>query len=165
MSQAIRAPQSLLPCSIQEVVDLRKSDSFALLSPSAKSPKSLKSTRRFATDLCDNLRRSRLERGVIVRRQIPGGKEIRTIRKSVRAIERALGHLKLRLRKAAVAGGKVRRRSRPLSPKRLAALRLHGRYIGYVRQLRPAQRKQVGLLRAKRGYHAAIARAKRLAGR
>ena len=97
-----------------------------------------------------------------MRSQVPGGKEIRTIRKAVRAIERALGHLKLKLRKAGLPGGKARRKTRPLSPRRLAALRLHGRYIGYIRQLRPAQRKQVGLLRAKRGYLAAIARAKRL---
>ena len=55
------------------------------------------------------------------------------------------------------------RRKLVLSPKRRAALKLHGRYLGYVRQLKPMLRARVKALKAKSGYHAAITLAKRLA--
>ena len=50
-----------------------------------------------------------------------------------------------------------------LLPARLKALRLHGRYLGYMRQLKA--KAEVRALRAKKGVRAAIARARRLAGR
>jgi hypothetical protein len=50
-----------------------------------------------------------------------------------------------------------------ISPSRRRALQLHGRYMGYVRQLRPRAKAEVRVLRAKKGVRAAIVRAKRLA--
>lgn len=50
-----------------------------------------------------------------------------------------------------------------LSPKRRAALRLQGRYMGYLRNLKPAQKTRVKAARATKGIRAAIALGKRLA--
>ena len=60
--------------------------------------------------------------------------------------------------------GKPRRKLK-LLPARLKALRLHGKYIGYLRHLKPRQKAEVRALRAKKGIRAAIARARKLAGR
>ena len=57
------------------------------------------------------------------------------------------------------------RRKLKLLPARLKALRLHGKYIGYLRHLKPRQKAEVRALRAKKGIRAAIARARKLAGR
>jgi len=98
----------------------------------------------------------------VVRRN-PVQKQIREIRRSFRAIERALLRLAPLLRQAAKAP--ARRRRQKLSPQRRAALRLHGRYLGSLRQLKPAQKARVKAVQAKNGYHAAIRLAKRLAGK
>jgi hypothetical protein len=47
-------------------------------------------------------------------------------------------------------------------PARLKALRLHGRYLGYMRQLKSRAKAEVRAPRAKKGVRAAIARARRL---
>ena len=52
-----------------------------------------------------------------------------------------------------------------LSPERRRALKVHGQYLGYVRQLKPRQKAQVKAAKAKGGYRAAIAMAKKLATR
>jgi hypothetical protein len=65
---------------------------------------------------------------------------------------------------SATPGGKPRRKVR-LMPARLKALRLHGKYIGYLRHLKPKQKAEVRALPAKKGVRGAIARARRLAGR
>jgi hypothetical protein len=54
-------------------------------------------------------------------------------------------------------------RKQQLSPARLAALRLQGRYMGHLRNLKPQQRKRVKALRARKGTRAAVALAKKLA--
>ena len=46
---------------------------------------------------------------------------------------------------------------------RLKALRLHGRYLGYMRQLKAKAKAEVRALRAKKGVRAAIKRARKLA--
>ncbi len=46
-----------------------------------------------------------------------------------------------------------------LSPARAKALRLHGRYLGYIRQLKPRQRAMIRGIRSKKGSRASIARA------
>ena len=51
-----------------------------------------------------------------------------------------------------------------LSPARKAALKLQGQYMGYLRNLRPAQKAQVKKLREAKGTKAAIQLAKRLGG-
>jgi hypothetical protein len=45
----------------------------------------------------------------------------------------------------------------------MAALKLQGQYIGYIRTLAPRQKKRVQAVRAQKGIRAAIAQAKRLA--
>jgi len=45
----------------------------------------------------------------------------------------------------------------------IKALRLHGRYIGYMRHLKSRTKAEVRALRAKKGVRAAIARARMLA--
>jgi len=52
-----------------------------------------------------------------------------------------------------------------MSPSRLRALQLHGRYMGYVRQLRPRAKAEVRGVRARKGVRAAIVRARELASR
>ncbi len=53
------------------------------------------------------------------------------------------------------------RRPLKLTPKRRAQLKLQGKYMGYVRQLKPAQKARVRAVKEKRGFEAAI----KLAGR
>ncbi len=55
------------------------------------------------------------------------------------------------------------RRNVKLTPSRLRALRLHGRYLGYIRQLNPKQRAKIRALRAKKGVKTATALARKLA--
>lgn len=59
------------------------------------------------------------------------------------------------------AGDDHRRRSN-LSQQQLAALKLQGRYMGYIRQLTPKQKADVRQVREKRGIEAAIKRAHQL---
>ena len=46
-----------------------------------------------------------------------------------------------------------------LTPAHLCALRLHGRYLGYIRQLKPRQKAEVKAMREKKGVQTAIKRA------
>jgi hypothetical protein len=50
---------------------------------------------------------------------------------------------------------------KPRSAKARASLVLQGRYMGYVRQLKPRQKAQVRKIREAKGVRAAIAKAKR----
>ena len=95
------------------------------------------------------------------------------VKKSLRAIERAFGdledvvaNLSKRVR-AAERGlvGKFRppRRTLRLTPKRRAQLKLQGAYMGYMRQLKPAQKARVKAVKDGRGVEAAIRVARRLA--
>ncbi len=92
------------------------------------------------------------------------GQAIRDIRLSLRALERGFGKLSGALarslsRAKATAGKKLR-----LSPKRRAALRVHGQYLGFMRNLSDAKKAKVKALKVKKGYPAAIALARKLAG-
>jgi len=82
------------------------------------------------------------------------------------SITRALGRLGSALEKgAAAAVPRPGRRATPkLTPARRAALKLQGQYIGYMRNLRPAQRTRVKAMRATKGVLAAIRLAKQLGG-
>jgi hypothetical protein len=98
----------------------------------------------------------------------PIAHEIAAVRSSLAALDRALMRLARSARedKPARVGKQarsLRRRKLHLSPARKMALQLHGRYLGYVRQLKPRAKAEVKALRAKRGIRVAIARAKRLA--
>jgi hypothetical protein len=93
-------------------------------------------------------------------------KQIRSIRKSLLAIERALLQLAPILR-AKAAGRPVARSRRKvtITPQRRAALKLQGRYMGYMRQLPPRKKALVKAVKEKKGIAAAIAAAKRLGHR
>ena len=100
-----------------------------------------------------------------------------TLKKSLRAIERAFADIAAlaaaltdRVRVAKRGAGrattaKPRLRKLTISPKRRAQLKLQGRYMGFMRQLKPAQKLRVKAVKEKRGYEAAIRVARRLAAR
>jgi hypothetical protein len=95
------------------------------------------------------------------------GGELASARRSLRALEQSLARLAAQVRaisrnNSATPAVKPRRKLK-LLPARLKALRLHGKYLGYLRQLEPRQKAKVRALRAKKGVRAAIARARKLA--
>ena len=96
-------------------------------------------------------------------------KQLRTIRRSTRLIARAFGEIETRLRrierKASRAGTAVSRKGRKLrlTPPRRAQLKLQGAYLGYMRQLKPAQKLRVKAVKERRGFEAAIRVAMKLA--
>jgi hypothetical protein len=97
------------------------------------------------------------------------GKELAAVRHSLHALDRSLARL-VELLLARYEGGEPGPRARPrpklkLSPARLKGLKLHGKYIGYPRHLKPRAKAEVRSLRAKKGVKAAIKRAKKLAGK
>jgi hypothetical protein len=99
----------------------------------------------------------------------PIGKQIRAIRRSAREIEQALtrlaglvGALERSAVRAQAAPGK---RTLRLTPKRRATLRMQGAYMGYMRQLGPRQKAKAKAVKEKRGFPAAIAVARKLAGK
>lgn len=103
------------------------------------------------------------------RKKVSIGRELASARRSLRALEKSLARLAAQVRdirrdNAATPSGKPRRKLK-LMPARLKALRLHGRYLGYMRQLKSRAKAEVRALRAKKGVRAAIARARKLAGR
>ena len=83
------------------------------------------------------------------------GKLVRLVRKQSRTV-RAL--------QVRQARPQEKRRLR-LSPARRAALKVQGRYMGYLRALSATQKRRVKAVKAQRGYRAAIALAKRLGSR
>ena len=93
-------------------------------------------------------------------------REIATLRRSLRAVDRSLRRLAPKLRAAGNghANGRAGRSSGKLnlSPKRRAQLKLQGQYIGYVRQLKARQKAAVKELREKKGVRVAIARARKM---
>lgn len=62
-----------------------------------------------------------------------------------------------------VGSGRRRRPTRKLSHRARAALKLQGRYMGYMRELKPKQKAEVLAAKEKKGIEAAIKRAQRLA--
>jgi len=80
------------------------------------------------------------------------GKLARLVRKQTTAVRA------LQVRQARPQG---KRRLR-LSAARRAALKVQGRYMGYLRKLTATQKKRVKAVKADRGYPPAIALAKRL---
>ena len=104
----------------------------------------------------------RIRKGSIAR-------ELASARRSLRALEQSLARLAAQAHlinrsNSAPPIGKTRRKLK-LLPARLKALRLHGRYLGYMRQLKPRAKAEVRALRAKKGVKAAIKRARKLAAK
>ena len=91
------------------------------------------------------------------------------MRRAIGSLDRSLRHLVPLLREAIksadVAKGGKAGRTLKLSPKRRATLKLQGRYLGYMRQLKPRQKSQVRSVREKKGMQAAVRLAKKLAGK
>ena len=89
--------------------------------------------------------------------------EMRSIRTALRQLLRSFERLAPALAAAQTMNHKQQRRKMQFTPARRAALKLQGRYLGYMRQLKPAQKAKVKKIRAAKGIRAAIAAAKRLA--
>jgi hypothetical protein len=94
-------------------------------------------------------------------------RSLRAIERAFAEIERTLRSLARRVRQAERAASRRvsnsgGRRSPKLTPKRRAQLKLQGAYMGYMRQLKPAQKVRVKTIKAKRGFQAAIKAAKSL---
>ncbi len=92
--------------------------------------------------------------------------EIAVVRRSLSALDKALSRLAARARttvgNASQTAVRPRRKLR-LSPSRRKALQLHGKYMGYIRQLKPRAKAKVRALRMRKGLKAAIAKARKLA--
>jgi hypothetical protein len=95
--------------------------------------------------------------------------EIAVLRRTLRGLDRSLRRLGAMLVAGISSGAASRQRSAPrrprLSAKARAALKLQGRYMGYVRQLKMGQKARVKNLRKTRGVRAAIVSARKLLGR
>ena len=89
-------------------------------------------------------------------------KQIATIRRSLKTLDRSLNRLPILV--AVDAKDRTRRRPR-LSAKGRASLVLQGRYMGYMRQLNQKQKAHVKRIKETKGVRAAIRRAKDLAQR
>jgi len=91
--------------------------------------------------------------------------EIDSLRHSLRSLDRSLRRLVPPLTATATNGTQHEqpRRRRRLSAKERASMVLQGRYMGYMRQLKPRQKVQVRRIRHTNGVFVAIRRAKELA--
>lgn len=102
-----------------------------------------------------------------IRRRSPVAKEIAILRGTLRRLDHSFGRLAPMLAVNAAGtvttAGQTGRRLPRLSAKARAALKLQGRYMGYVRQLRPKQKARIRKVRAVQGVRTAIARARTLA--
>ena len=98
-------------------------------------------------------------------RRMSVSRELRAIGRSLESIVGALVRLGPALKAVERGSGQptARRPRRKPSAKRLAALKLQGRYMGHVRNLGPRQKARVKGLRASKGIEAAISLAKQLA--
>jgi hypothetical protein len=96
--------------------------------------------------------------------------EIRSLRERLAALEelspaRSTSAVRRRRRAARGPARRVRSRRTRMSPKVLALRRLQGRYMGYVRRLKPAEKSRVRSVREKQGMGAAIRLAQSLAAK
>ena len=95
-------------------------------------------------------------------------REILIVRRSLRMLDGALRRLGPVVSDAIGSDGASRftaSRHRPrLSAKARASLVLQGRYMGYMRQLKPRQKAQVRKVKEAKGVRVAITRARELAG-
>ena len=93
--------------------------------------------------------------------------EIQTIRRSLASVARSLGRLGSALEAAARVprGKQPRTRKLHLTPERMAALKLQGKYIGHMRMLPARQQARVKALRVTKGVRAAIRYAQSLSKR
>lgn len=89
--------------------------------------------------------------------------EIRSLRERLIALEQlSSGSSPAGRRRSRGAARKTRARRARLSPRVKALRRLQGKYMGYMRRLKPAEKSRVRSLREKQGMGAAIRLAKSL---
>jgi len=108
---------------------------------------------------------------LIARRKIRSADVERALKereKEIKDLRQRLSELESLSGKTRVAAQASRKRSatrprRRLSARVRAQRRLQGRYMGYVRRLTVAQKKQVRKVREKKGWRAAITAAKKMA--
>ena len=90
-------------------------------------------------------------------------REIENVRRSLELFARSLRHLAPMLSAVPHLNGNPKGAGRPrLSSKARASLVLQGRYMGYMRQLKPRQKAQVRKVREAKGVRAAIATMRQL---
>ncbi len=93
-------------------------------------------------------------------------REIATLRRTLKAVDRSLSQIGPKLRKAISARefpvAEHVPRKLNLSPKRQAQLKVQARYMVSIRQLGPKQKAEVREVLQKKGMPAAILRARRL---
>lgn len=92
--------------------------------------------------------------------------EIRAMRKSVTMLDRSIRRLAPILKAVASNGHSTNgfgRKRLNLTPKQRAALKLQGRYMGFIRQLTPKEKAEVRRIRERRGVLAAVQKAEQLA--
>lgn len=90
--------------------------------------------------------------------------EIQLIRTVLQQLQYSLDRLASEIAPSpATPKGPRPRRKMHISPARRAALKLQGRYLGYMRVLKPRQKSQVKKIRLAKGIRAAIAAARKLA--
>jgi hypothetical protein len=91
--------------------------------------------------------------------------ELLTLRQTLKAFDRSLRRLTPLLSARTGLKGVTSENGRPrprLSAKARASLVLQGRYMGYMRQLKPRQKAQVRKIREGKGVRAAIVKARDL---
>lgn len=100
-----------------------------------------------------------------VRAALKEAREIAALRARIAALEGTGGRGVRRAGRRAGASGRtaVKRRRVAISPKVRALRRLQGKYMGYVRRLKPAEKARVREVREKQGMQAAIRLASSLA--
>lgn len=86
-----------------------------------------------------------------------------TMQRSLSSLDRSLLRLTAALDGVSTVPAPRRRPTWSLSPRARAALKLQGRYMGYIRQ--PKQKPEVRAVKGRKGIGAAIERAQMLAGK
>ena len=89
-------------------------------------------------------------------------KALQEVRDSIQSLDRTVARLMTRNGDSQAKAAPTRRFKR-LSKRARAGLVLQGRYMGYMRQLKPAQKAKVRKVREISGVRAAIVKAKNLA--
>jgi hypothetical protein len=90
-------------------------------------------------------------------------RDLMMLRVAIQSLDRTVQRLASAKEMPIHGNGSVPPRRRiVVSPKRRAALVLQGRYMGFMRQLKPRQKVRVKAIKASKGVRAAIAAAKGL---
>ena len=95
-------------------------------------------------------------------------RELATFSNSLKVLDRSLRRLAPILSAAVSMNGALKEngRSRPrVSAKARASMVLQGRYMGYMRQLKPRQKELVRKIRGTKGVRSAIAKAREMTTR